>query len=126
MAVTCTTTVDDYDDYSNFNYGDALTMIREQGITLHHLTGEKFGFRQRKKSAEKILGYSSEAVYFPGTTSRGLRRHLRPPKDLLSALASETEGSVFQQARLESPTTRSEAMAAMARHMAESLADPHR
>ena len=119
VAVTCSPTLDDHDDKSTFNYGDALTMLREQSISLHHLkTREEFGFRKRKKSAKRIIGYNSEEVFFAGSSSSSLRRHLKPPKDLISALASESSGSVFQQ--------RTEAVATFSEQVAKALSGPDR
>jgi hypothetical protein len=127
VVVTCSSTVDDSEDGTNFNYGDTITMLREQSITLHHLTGEKLRFKMRKKSSDKILGFSEDRVFFSGSSSSssGLRRQIRPPKDLVSALSAESSGSVFQL-REFGTVARKEAGMALAGEVAGAVSRPVR
>jgi hypothetical protein len=90
-------------------YGDAMTMLTEQAITLHHLTaGSSLSWRGSKtKSTDKIYGFSKTSVFtiknlsdFKGDNV--LRKQLKDPKDFLSTLATESGGTVFALNKFES------------------------
>lgn len=90
-------------------YGDAMTMLTEQAITLHHLTaGSTIQWRgSRSRPTDKIHGFSKTLVYtarnlndFNGDSV--LRKQLKDPKDFLSTLATESGGTVFTLSKFES------------------------
>jgi len=93
-------------------YGDAMTMLIEQSITLHHLTaGSSLSWRGSKtKSTDKIYGFSKSAIYtiknlndMNGDTI--LRKQLKDPKDYLSTLATESGGTAFAFSKFELSNT---------------------
>lgn len=82
-------------------YGDSMTMLMEQSITLHLITPMNLRFKGHKLSS-KIYGFTKDAVITPSELSRDLRRQLKDPKDHLSTLAQESGGSVLDLERLAS------------------------
>jgi len=81
-------------------YGDVLTMLSDNDIKMHYITPHQLALRRSIKS--DIFGYDATTVFTSRTPASDptLRRHLRVPKDYLSALATESGGSVFTQAQL--------------------------
>merc|ERR1711881_694613 len=87
-------------------YGDAQTMLSNNDIVMHYITPTELALK--RPSQTDIYGFDKRSVF----TSRNpasdptLRRHLKIPKDYLSALATESGGSVFTQAQLAHSITK--------------------
>jgi hypothetical protein len=99
-------------------YGEAMTLLVESGITLHHLTptkmilgGKRSWFSKKlHKAASKIsagkravIGYDKKVVFTAdGQIDELLRKQLLDPKNYLSTLAIESgPGTVFDLQKLE-------------------------
>lgn len=91
-------------------YGDSLTMIKEQNITVHHLSPREFHFKgmsdAKRTATSKMYGYDQDGFFTKSNLhqdegDRALRRQLRLPKDYLSALAMESGGTVFSLQRFD-------------------------
>jgi len=90
---------------SSRSYGDSMTMLTEQGIKLHLLTPLELRFKgspARMRLTSKIYGFTKEGVVTASGLDQAFRRQLKDPKNLLSTLAQESGGSVFDLDRLES------------------------
>lgn len=108
VLVTCSS-----QDMDGTLYGDSLTMIKEQNITVHHLSPRDFHFKgmsdTKRAAMSKMYGYDEDgfftksSLHQPGEKKgdRALRRQLRLPKDYLSALARESGGTVFNLQRFD-------------------------
>lgn len=89
VLVTCNASL------SSSDYGDAMTMLTEQGIILHLVTplrlrgGGAFGFT--KTNVIRGSGLDQDP---------SLRRALKSPKELLTTLVQEVNGSVFDLEKL--------------------------
>ncbi len=108
-------------------FGDALTVAKEQNITLHRLSEEDVAYRRKPTSPSssssssssskgRVLGYSRDQAFTSAhmsldAGSAALKRQLRPAKDYLSALALETGGSVFSLGPLSRSQRRSHKVA---------------
>ena len=58
-------------DVSSGVYGDALTMIREQNITLHHVTAKEIALkRQSKKRSDELFGFNERGAFTARTLNR--------------------------------------------------------
>lgn len=83
------------------NYGDALTMLKEQNIAFHRLQPHSFTYRNGKQGSEPILGLSADDLFTQSSLHQirgypGLRRQVQVPKhDVLTTLALESKGVVF-------------------------------
>jgi len=89
---------------NGYFYGDAITMLREELITMHYINPTQL-YLKNKKSRNKILGFDKLSVYTAKNlnTLSGdatLRGQLKVPKDYLSTLATESGGSVFSQSSI--------------------------
>merc|ERR1712203_324324 len=97
-------------------YGDAMTMLKEDGITLHHLSPTNIAIGKRGWLAKKLLkskarnspkeevfGYSRKAAYTAdGQVDVALRKQINNPKDYLSTLAMQSgKGTVFDLSKLD-------------------------
>ena len=97
-------------------YGDAMTMLKEGGITLHHLSPANIDVGKRGWLAKKLLkskarsspkeevfGYSRiAAITADGQTDVALRKQINNPKDYLSTLAIQSgKGTVFDLTKLD-------------------------
>ncbi|TRY75772.1 hypothetical protein TCAL_12695 [Tigriopus californicus] len=91
------------------NYGDALTMLKEQNIVFHRLQPNSFTYRSGKHGSEPILGLSSDDLFTATSLDQNrkhpeLRRQVQVPKhDVLTTLALESGGVVFDAQSLISP-----------------------
>ena len=97
-------------------YGDAMTMLKEDGITLHHLSPTNIAVGKRGWLAKKLLkskarnspkeevfGYSRKAAFTAdGQVDVALRKQINNPKDYLSTLAMQSgKGTVFDLSKLD-------------------------
>jgi len=104
VLVTCDT--QGHDDGSF--YGDAMTILDNHDITLHHLTPMQLALRggrvaaaKASKVARKVYGYDKHAAFqSDGRPDKALRKQMRNPKDYLSTLALENDGAVFDSNKL--------------------------
>ena len=100
VVVTCDQITDGY------FYGDAITMLREEMITMHYINPTQLTLKTKKSRKKiQIFGFDKLSVF----TARNLntlsgdmtlRGQLKVPKDYLSTLATESGGSVFSQSFL--------------------------
>ena len=100
VVVTCDQITDGY------FYGDAITMLREELITMHYINPTLLSLKTKKSRKKiQIFGFDKLSVF----TARNLntlsgdmtlRGQLKVPKDYLSTLATESGGSVFSQSFL--------------------------
>ncbi len=118
VLVTC----DPKSALSPVNYGDSMTMLTEQDITLHLLAPLSLTFKStsRSKLASKLYGFSKDSVITASGSDVPLRRQLKDPKDYVSTLAQETGGTVFTLDKLASRkrTTAKKASTVIARELA--------
>jgi len=98
-------------------YGDAMTMLKEAGITLHHLspthialggkrswlTKKLYKPNSRVSGKKAVFGFNRNAVFTAnGQADTVLRKQLNNPKDYLSTLAIQSgHGSVFDLTKLD-------------------------
>ena len=100
IMITCGNPATDMDGAF---FGDALTMLREQNITLHLLSHQKLAFPGYHKASlvSKILGYDSNEIFTTDNLSySSLRRQLKIPKNYVATLAPESGGSAFNIGKL--------------------------
>jgi len=111
VLVTC----DDEGHHDGDFYGDAMTMLQNYDVGLHHMTPMdvttrrqgKISAKKSAKLAAKVLGFYGDAAVALVPTgdgmdlSRGLRAQLNNPKDYLSTLALNNGGSVIDSKKLD-------------------------
>jgi hypothetical protein len=97
VLVTC-----DEGAMTSSEYGDSMTMLTEQEITLHLLAPMDLHFKgsSRSRLASKLYGFSKQSVITASGSDQDLRRQLKNPKDHLSTLAQESGGTVFNLNKL--------------------------
>ena len=85
-------------------YGDSMTMLLEQGISMHVMMPLEMRLKgsMATKLTSKMYGFSKDAVITASTLDKDLRRQLKDPKDQVSTLAQESGGAVFDLNRLKS------------------------
>jgi len=84
-------------------YGDSMTMLLEQGISLHVMMPLEMRLKgSTTKLTSKMFGFSKNAVVTASSLDKDLRRQLKDPKDQVSTLAQESGGVVFDLNRLKS------------------------
>ena len=85
-------------------YGDSMTMLLEQGISMHVMMPLEMRLKGSvaTKLTSKMYGFSKDAVITASTLDKDLRRQLKDPKDQVSTLAQESGGAVFDLNRLKS------------------------
>jgi hypothetical protein len=122
-------------------YGDAMTMLKEGGITLHHLSPTQIAVGKRswlskklyksnsKKSAKKeVFGYSRNAAFTAnGQADTVLKKQINNPKDYLSTLAIQSgKGNVFDLTKLNQANrvTAKRASLVMAKNIATAGGSP--
>ena len=104
------------------SYGEAMTMLTEQDITLHLLTPLTLSFKTstRSRLAAKLYGFTKDTVITASSSDGPLRRQLKDPKDFVTTLAQETGGAVFTLKKLDvrKRTTAKKASSVIAREVA--------
>merc|ERR1712117_933650 len=84
-------------------YGDSMTMLLEQGISLHVMMPLEMRLKgSTTKLTSKMFGFSKDSVVTASSLDKDLRRQLKDPKDQVSTLAQESGGVVFDLNRLKS------------------------
>jgi len=83
-------------------YGDSMTMLTEQDITLHLAANIKVGFKGLAKSRmnSKIFGFTKDNVLTASGMDSSLRPQIQDPKTHLTTLTQESGGLVFDLGRL--------------------------
>lgn len=78
-------------------YGDSMTMLTEQAITLHLIAPVKLGFKGLSKSRmnSKLYGFTKDKVLTASGLDTSLRAQIQDPKTHLTTLAQESGGLVF-------------------------------
>jgi len=91
-------------DLSPADYGDAMTLLSEQGIQLHLITSLDLAFKgpsSRNRLLSRIYGFNANSVITASGGNTELRKQLDEPKSLLNTLVQESSGSIFDLTRLE-------------------------
>merc|ERR1711860_240072 len=91
-------------DLSSAQYGDAMTLLSEQGIQLHLMTPLDLQFQgpsNRNRLLSRIYGFSANSVVTASGPNTELRKYLAEPKNLLTTLVQESAGSIYNLNRLE-------------------------
>lgn len=84
-------------------YGDSMTMLLEQGISMHVMMPLEMRLKgTTTKLTSKMFGFSKDSVITASALDKDLRRQLKDPKDQVSTLAQESGGAVFDLNRLKS------------------------
>jgi len=84
-------------------YGDSMTMLLEQGISLHVMMPLEMRLKgSTTKLTSKMYGFSKDTVVTASTLDHDLRRQIQDPKDQVSTLAQESGGVVFDLNKLKS------------------------
>ena len=99
ILVTCGTK-----ELSSAQYGDAMTLLSEQGIQLHLMTPLELQFQgpsTRTRLLSRIYGFNAHSVMTASGPNRELRKQLADPKNLLTTLVEESAGSIYNLNRLE-------------------------
>lgn len=104
------------------HFGDAITLLKETGIILHHFTPTELSFKgvvsKKKSKLQQLLGFSRDEVFTVRGPESDLRRLLKDPKDPAFTLAVESDGTVFDLNRLEVKPTAKKVALEMANQVA--------